>query len=133
MIRRPPISTRTDTLFPYTTLFRSRPAHAAHEIGEGIAAGRFHRSLPRRGDLGRAGLPAAELRGDLLHLPEPLPRLRVEAFERVVAFDTAPLRGATPPVQRRLPGLRACLRGARRGAAQGIAPGVPVQIGRAHV
>src|SRR3546814_10464284 len=28
MIRRPPISTRTDTLFPYTTLFRSldRPA-----------------------------------------------------------------------------------------------------------
>src|SRR3546814_10913202 len=24
MIRRPPIATRTDTLFPYTTLFRSR-------------------------------------------------------------------------------------------------------------
>src|SRR3546814_7314021 len=32
MIRRPPISTRTDTLFPYTTLFRSQPhAHARHE------------------------------------------------------------------------------------------------------
>src|SRR3546814_18141086 len=38
MIRRPPRSTRTDTLFPYTTLFRSvgaaldalRPAAAAH-------------------------------------------------------------------------------------------------------
>src|SRR3546814_19684420 len=27
MIRRPPRSTRTDTLFPYTTLFRSFPAH----------------------------------------------------------------------------------------------------------
>src|SRR3546814_18700979 len=27
MIRRPPRSTRTDTLFPYTTLFRSGPAH----------------------------------------------------------------------------------------------------------
>src|SRR3546814_7268369 len=26
MIRRPPRSTRTDTLFPYTTLFRSRHA-----------------------------------------------------------------------------------------------------------
>src|SRR3546814_7097160 len=26
MIRRPPISTRTDTLFPYTTLFRSPPS-----------------------------------------------------------------------------------------------------------
>src|SRR3546814_1132592 len=29
MIRRPPRSTRTDTLFPYTTLFRS--AHRHHE------------------------------------------------------------------------------------------------------
>src|SRR3546814_2674569 len=28
MLRRPPRSTRTDTLFPYTTLFRSRPAPA---------------------------------------------------------------------------------------------------------
>src|SRR3546814_13672537 len=26
MIRRPPSSTRTDTLFPYTTLFRSEPS-----------------------------------------------------------------------------------------------------------
>src|SRR3546814_1547841 len=29
MIRRPPRSTRTDTLFPYTTLFRSPPARRA--------------------------------------------------------------------------------------------------------
>src|SRR3546814_1437569 len=29
MIRRPPRSTRTDTLFPYTTLFRSREKHNA--------------------------------------------------------------------------------------------------------
>src|SRR6056297_3807281 len=29
MIRRPPRSTRTDTLFPYTTLFRSRSTSAA--------------------------------------------------------------------------------------------------------
>src|SRR3546814_5542840 len=28
MIRRPPRSTRTDTLFPYTTLFRSQPSVA---------------------------------------------------------------------------------------------------------
>src|SRR3546814_11738163 len=28
MIRRPPRSTRTDTLFPYTTLFRSNLLHA---------------------------------------------------------------------------------------------------------
>src|SRR3546814_1359927 len=30
MIRRPPRSTRTDTLFPYTTLFRSQ--EAVHEL-----------------------------------------------------------------------------------------------------
>src|SRR3546814_9277027 len=29
MIRRPPRSTRTDTLFPYTTLFRSAPTPAS--------------------------------------------------------------------------------------------------------
>src|SRR3546814_6572558 len=29
MIRRPPRSTRTDTLFPYTTLFRSPPRRSA--------------------------------------------------------------------------------------------------------
>src|SRR3546814_8956356 len=28
MIRQPPISTRTDTLFPYTTLFRSKKSPA---------------------------------------------------------------------------------------------------------
>src|SRR3546814_4510725 len=30
MILRPPRSTRTDTLFPYTTLFRSRPTIFTH-------------------------------------------------------------------------------------------------------
>src|SRR3546814_5148425 len=32
MIRRPPRATRTDTLFPYTTLFRSLPRAAAIEV-----------------------------------------------------------------------------------------------------
>src|SRR3546814_17910819 len=32
MIRRPPRSTRTDTLFPYTTRFRSRPAFELAEL-----------------------------------------------------------------------------------------------------
>src|SRR3546814_9018168 len=32
MIRRPPRSTRTDTLFPYTTLFRSFGARARHRL-----------------------------------------------------------------------------------------------------
>src|SRR3546814_12578882 len=47
MIRRPPRSTRTDTLFPYTTLFRStavQPQHfskmSAAEPDAGPAAGK---------------------------------------------------------------------------------------------
>src|SRR3546814_4257919 len=32
MIRRPPRSTRTDTLFPYTTLFRSQPLFASAQL-----------------------------------------------------------------------------------------------------
>src|SRR3546814_20424944 len=47
MIRRPPRSTRTDTLFPYTTLFRSHEiAGPVREVGhrDGAAAGgpEFH-------------------------------------------------------------------------------------------
>src|SRR3546814_11148480 len=44
MIRRPPRSTRTDTLFPYTTLFRSREYAVAsrvvqrHDFLEGVRA-----------------------------------------------------------------------------------------------
>src|SRR3546814_1111667 len=37
MKRRPPRSTRTDTLFPYTTLFRSRFLSVAHVPGTGHA------------------------------------------------------------------------------------------------
>src|SRR3546814_12474609 len=34
MKRRPPRSTRTDTLFPYTTLFRSPPIERIHFISD---------------------------------------------------------------------------------------------------
>src|SRR3546814_14773457 len=37
MIRRPPRSTRTDTLFPYTTLFRS-PAGSRRRVGGSVLA-----------------------------------------------------------------------------------------------
>src|SRR3546814_13915498 len=39
MIRRPPRSTRTDTLFPYTTLFRSPDRGAAGRAVEGGGLG----------------------------------------------------------------------------------------------
>src|SRR3546814_2463846 len=40
MIRRPPRSTRTDTLFPYTTLFRSQPDVQAHAGDHAVLQGR---------------------------------------------------------------------------------------------
>src|SRR3546814_19994677 len=38
MIRRPPRSTRTDTLFPYTTLFRSDTRPACQDAGDDRAS-----------------------------------------------------------------------------------------------
>src|SRR3546814_20404078 len=54
MIRRPPRSTRTDTLFPYTTLFRS---YRVHPVGE-YRHGRRAQLRARRRDLGGAGAGA---------------------------------------------------------------------------
>src|SRR3546814_6744759 len=48
MIRRPPISTRTDTLFPYTTLFRS--VDGARSVDN---AGRAAACAPARGPFPR--------------------------------------------------------------------------------
>src|SRR3546814_5505170 len=45
MIRRPPRSTRTDTLFPYTTLFRSEGVVARVEV---LAPLQQQRRYPRR-------------------------------------------------------------------------------------
>src|SRR3546814_3805426 len=43
MIRRPPRSTRTDTLFPYTTLFRSGGGRGAARIPEAHHRSRLSR------------------------------------------------------------------------------------------
>src|SRR3546814_5400446 len=62
MIRRPPRSTRTDTLFPYTTLFRSpsRPRPTRHRDRAGPAGGAV-----RRGGAARSSpsQPVTALRG----------------------------------------------------------------------
>src|SRR3546814_10506449 len=51
MIRRPPRSTRTDTLFPYTTLFRScrRDEQPWHDLHRGGGEGQYpRRPVPPR-------------------------------------------------------------------------------------
>src|SRR3546814_8044363 len=72
MRRRPPRSTRTDTLFPYTTLFRSvlrgvadqpgRVAHLVHDVVAGVDAGAAGDALVLQAvadvDAGRADLHA---------------------------------------------------------------------------
>src|SRR3546814_3440194 len=55
MIRQPPITTRTDTLFPYTTLFLSDGAGTAAGVRDAGHARRH--ALDRRGPRGRGALP----------------------------------------------------------------------------
>src|SRR3546814_781760 len=76
MIRRPPRSTRTDTLFPYTTLFRSsdlqhpeglceaRPAHPARRPGRKLASRAGRQEPDQRADHGqRLPLAGSDNRG----------------------------------------------------------------------
>src|SRR3546814_3713134 len=73
MIRRPPRSTRTDTLFPYTTLFRSRHRHQEDRRG-GFPQPHeapFSRAVPHASaSIGRQG------RGPCAHRPRRRRRAR---------------------------------------------------------
>src|SRR3546814_2864704 len=62
MIRRPPRSTRTDTLFPYTTLFRSRLRKAG--LGEQLCPGCQREALAaERREVAEGGQPGADQAG----------------------------------------------------------------------
>src|SRR3546814_11806809 len=99
MIRLPPRSTRTDTRFPYTTLFRSmelvevEPAHVQRhlDIARGVAR-RHQPAAPRHGvdhlaEQLRVGDVLAHrvhslTAGDLPHLGRPIPAAVVDAVDR---------------------------------------------------
>src|SRR3546814_3609270 len=78
MIRRPPRSTRTDTLFPYTTLFRSgrarrgraeQAAQGARQGETGQSGGRHDGRYPGETEDDRGGMGGAlRPRGALPHL-----------------------------------------------------------------
>src|SRR3546814_10112232 len=114
MIRRPPRSTRTDTLFPYTTLFRSRQRdHQAgvgadqllQGVGVAVLAPRARQSvfavarqqglghrLSDEAGLGPLGLRIFELRHDVVLLPGKAPAGRIPAGgSEVGGYPTATL------------------------------------------
>src|SRR6056297_1947224 len=124
MIRRPPRSTRTDTLFPYTTLFRSRrprPRRAGGPVERRLRRARpavarpVHLAPPDDGF--RAGLPLAR----------PLPRRHRHRP------PGRPRGGAAPPVApaRRWP-AGACARLARPAQPCDL-PRPPAGPDRAHM
>src|SRR3546814_13407953 len=80
MTRRPPRSTRTDTLFPYTTLFRSlRPAlERLQPVRQGLRGGDQQERLPLHAR--RAALGAADGQLPLLTHPEAPMLLHVPAI-----------------------------------------------------
>src|SRR3546814_5561001 len=96
MIRRPPRSTRTDTLFPYTTLFRSTPEEYARfrEIAAALNAPLY--AIPGNHD-GRETMRAAftdapwmPREGDFLHYT-----IEDAGPVRIVALDcTIPRAGS---------------------------------------
>src|SRR3546814_1618089 len=76
MIRRPPRSTRTDTLFPYTTLFRSAlHLHEGHVVEHGRKGDGVKRQQCARRDKehdaanARAGHRIDQVEADLLLFP----------------------------------------------------------------
>src|SRR3546814_6191847 len=94
MIRRPPRSTRTDTLFPYTTLFRSplAPPSAAAPLPppHGFATGRSVRSADRR----IGGEPHIQIIIERLHQLLELMLEEVVGARNLVVMDRDALLGA---------------------------------------
>src|SRR3546814_14374965 len=80
MIRRPPRSTRTDTLFPYTTLFRSLASGTMQAVG---AAGLFAFTALSHAVMAiftfyrmqRRAAPAPEEKTEFVPMPAHAPRL----------------------------------------------------------
>src|SRR3546814_503954 len=161
MIRRPPRSTRTDTLFPYTTLFRS-PAHRALQCGLRHQSARPGPGLGRarpggRGGAGGGGRPCCAARRDhageqsVALVRQAVSRLQADAaYPRSYYAATAcglepapPLRGDhrcdVCVIGGGYTGIATALHLAERGykaivlEARRVGRGASGQIGRAHV
>src|SRR3546814_16909977 len=73
-IRRPPRSTRTDTLFPYATVCRSVALHPVHEVAPDVGAHERERPVVERADAagGDVGVLGREVGAHLAALTRPL-------------------------------------------------------------
>src|SRR3546814_6119003 len=87
MIRRPPRSTRTDTLFPYTTLFRSRPGRVKmlHQHNRPTTTLRRDHPGAGRGVIERRGYQKNRVLGKAVHTP----KQGIASIQRAqrIAFD----------------------------------------------
>src|SRR3546814_16604356 len=113
MIRRPPRSTRTDTLFPYTTLFRSQPEIISRSAGRiGVPFDPRGRD-PDRDELGRdIGDPLLLIDRDAALVggqEEPFGHVQFPAqpgIDEALRSQTRALPPASPPVVRPPPAPR---------------------------
>src|SRR3546814_15404886 len=112
MIRRPPSSTRTTPLFPFTTRFRS----ALVTAGTGVGVGLVVHGKPTR------GFSHSEI-GHIL-----VPRLADDATPSVCRFHDDCVEGLASGTA-----LKARLGGRPGGSSSAPVPTGPLQIGRAHV
>src|SRR3546814_8313568 len=80
MIRRPPISTRTDTLCPYTTRFRSAIANGS---ADAISYGKPFLANPDLAERFRRNAPLAEFDFSQLYTPGPIGYVDQLAFEQI--------------------------------------------------
>src|SRR3546814_17819385 len=95
MILRPPRSTRTATLFPYTTLFRSPVTRAT---GRGDAFMATHDSARLRPGPMAAAMPATGCRESLYRgHPVPAGRSHVLAAFRILSRSRTGIYMPTPP------------------------------------
>src|SRR3546814_15947548 len=108
MIRRAPISTRTDTLFPYTTLFRSVVGEVAfpctdpsarHRLGVGLGNRRERRGRANIAPVDPAKVEMARPLEQRPTVMEPQ-RILISPFARLSIPHASPLAG-----QNRVPSL----------------------------
>src|SRR3546814_20882780 len=99
MIRRPPRSTRTDTLFPYTTLFRSRGRSIPGAEVDNLVPGGFQllRQARLKGETGVIGRDCDRL--DCHDLRERPP---VSEKQRTLPYVAKARKGATRSDERRV-------------------------------